>query len=436
MIHTFPKPPVVVLILLLLPTILLAQEYSLDQCIEEALATSHLLLAGHAEADAARAAREKAEAELWPVLGLTGSYSWVSETMELNLSDRLPIPGLNLPSIEFGDGTTTDLALAAQATLYAGGAKRAAIRANRASEQAAHFEIATDSLELVKQVQAVYYRTLGAQAGTRAASSSVARLERHLASVRQTRENGMATREAELLFLSHLQKAKQAFLNAELEASSSRLLLGLLTGHPGEEIHPVDNLEQSLLPVQIIPDLALATRPEIAVINRHVEMLDHTQRAVKGSYLPKVDIQGAYHYGKPGVDMIAGDWMDYATIGVNLSWVLWDWGGRSRQLQQVKASQRALSQSRAGLEKSLTNQYIDARNRYQNASDLLSSANDLLVIERERYSLVQSRYDQGMATETELLDAQDDLTLAEIELAVTTAGLRMAEVNLIHAAGN
>ncbi len=422
------------LCLLLLGAPLYAREtLTLEQCLQQALDSSHRLQAHRMEAAAAQAELKQAEAALWPTLAFSGSYSWVSETMELNMGERIPM--VDIPPIEFGDGTTTDLALAANAPLYAGGTKRATIRAREAALEASRFNIATDSLELVKQVREVYYRTLGAQEGLKAAEKSVARLKRHLQTLENTRETGMATREAVLLARSRLQQTQQQVLSAEAGVASARLLLGYLTGRPGEEIQPETGLESPLFESESAEAVTFRNRPDVAALESRSVMLEHSARAVKGSFLPQVTAQAGYHYGRPGVDMVANEWMDYATAGVSLTWLLWDWGGRSQKVEQITAQQRAVKQSRSELERVLTNRYSDARTQWRSAREAQSLARQRVATEQERYSLVQKRYDQGMATETELLDAQDDLALAEIELAMMLSQLRVAEVQVLYATG-
>ena len=64
-----------------------------------------------------------------------------------------------------------------------------------------------------------------------------------------------------------------------------------------------------------------------------------------------------------------------------------------------------------------------------------SQAADRADLQRRIHEFVSRRYDQAGATESEYLDAQDDLTQAEIELALARTRVRLAEAAVLWTLG-
>jgi outer membrane protein len=148
-----------------------------------------------------------------------------------------------------------------------------------------------------------------------------------------------------------------------------------------------------------------------------------------------VNLEGGWHYGRPGVDLIADDWMDYGSVAVRLSWTLWDWGVRRRQIQSVRAREMSIRERRSDLENDFLTRRAIAASHLEAASAGQDKAAERVELENRRLELTRQRVHDGHASASALLDSQDDLTLAEVELAASRARLRLAEVELLDAMG-
>jgi RNase adaptor protein for sRNA GlmZ degradation len=81
----------------------------------------------------------------------------------------------------------------------------------------------------------------------------------------------------------------------------------------------------------------------------------------------------------------------------------------------------------------LVRRYKETRREHPLAKpgEQLEKAEDRVVLEGRRRELVSGRYAQAAASETEWLDAEDDLAMAEIERATATTRLRLTETERI-----
>jgi outer membrane protein TolC len=401
---------------------------SLGESITSALAHSPDLQRARADRSVKEHQADAASASRLPTLGMNGTGSWVSETMELSLP-IMPQP------ISFGDNVSYDMVLAVRAPLFTGGALRSGAKALSAAADASNLEVAADSVTILFKVRAAYFVALMSDANLDALQASLDRLQRHRHDLEGMLEAGMASEESLLRVDASIAQARQRVAAAGATASSARLELGRLVGRPGEEVVPVDALDSSLLGDQLPAQDQMSNRPDLQALSLLERSLEERVRAERGALLPTVAAEAGYHYGKPGVDMIANEVMGYATAGVSLSWTLWDFGSRSSQIQAAKAERRSLRQRRETVKQMWVTKLASALKKLDASRLETKEAITRVALEQRRYELVQGKRKQGHTTESDLLDAQDDLTIAELDLARARAGERLTEAEVLHALG-
>ncbi|MBD3333909.1 MAG: hypothetical protein GF355_00150, partial [Candidatus Eisenbacteria bacterium] len=367
-----------------------------------------------------------------PSIGTQARYTFVSEVLELDLD--LPLPDAP-PSIRFGDEHRYELSLGLQAPLYTGGRLSATARARSAGAMAAAHDVAADSLRVVMQTRAAFYRALGAAAEAQAALVAVGRLQRRLIDIEAEITAGTGVEEARLQVRARLAEAEQRELAAVERLETALLALGELVGRPGERIKPQGELDRSLLQHGALEALSPAQRPELDALTARHRMSEAMARSARAAFYPSLNLGARASYGRPGVDLIANDWMSWGTAEVSLHWTVWDWGARSDEAQQAQAAERATAAQRSAAARRFREVWEAARVRLRSTQRQLDKAEERVALERERMRLVSGRWRQGMASETELLDAHDDLAAAEAAAAAMRARLRLAEVELLFASG-
>jgi outer membrane protein TolC len=405
-----------------------AEEYDLARTVAEAATRSETLRAARSRQDAADARSGESAAVRWPVLAARVSYDWASRV------NRIDVPGAAGPhTIEFGDGHTALASLGVDVPLYAGGTLSARAGAASADARAAAYDVASDSLAVVRDARAAFFRALGAEASARAAGVAVRRLRRHHEKLESQLRVGAASREAVVQTLSRLRQAEQQEEAAGLAAETARLDLGRAVGRPGDAVAPRGDLGASLLAGVPVDTMTAESRPELAALRSRGTGADLRARAARGAYLPEVRATAAILYGRPGVEVVQNDWMSWESAGVRLTWPLWDRGARRLRVQEASAASRALDAERDSVHRRLAHALGAARARVASAERQAAKAEERVRLEQERLKLTTGRYEQGMAREDELLDAHDDLAAAEASAAATRAALRLAEVDLLYA---
>ncbi|MFH1144005.1 MAG: TolC family protein [Candidatus Eisenbacteria bacterium] len=405
--------------------------WSLARCVEEGLRRSPRLAETAARRDGAEAAAAAARAGRWPTFGMRGNYAYVSETMSLRLGEMV---ASGLPEIQLGQNHSYDLQLAAEAPLFTGGALTGEIRSREAARWATDHELRADSLAVLHDIRQAYFGALGSAAREQAAQVAEERLRRHIGELEAAIEIGAATGEARIQALARLLQAEQRRIVARGDARTARLILGRWVGQSGVEIDPAGDLSASLLPPGTTPQAMAADvtlRPELAMLSARADQTRAQAAGARAAYFPSLVAQAALHEGRPGVDPIADEWTTYATAGLVLRWSLWEWGERDQRVESARAHVRAIEHQRAEVLDELAQALAVARVQWEAAVDQEAKATERLTLEQQRLHLVAGRYREGAATESERLDAEDDLAAAEIQLAEVRARVRLAEVEIL-----
>ncbi len=407
---------------------------SLERCITEGVRTSNALQAKRFTRMASESESEAIRSLQLPSLALRGSYNYTSKTQELGAA--LPaIPGLPESNLTFGDGNVYDVNAGLTIPLYSGGTLISRQRAAIADESSIRWETVSDSLTLVKQIRRAYFLATGQQANLDAARSHTERLARHLKEIEGSQAIGVASEDARLAVLASLSAAEATVIKAEAATRNARLQLGKFVSDVLLEIYPEDHLQTPILTEENLGSMAASGKPEIKMLDSRILQRNYLSRASSGSLLPSVGASAVYHYAKPGVDAIENEWMDYYTLGISASWVFWDFNeGRSRS-RSHKYHAQSLSEARTEMLSALDLRESVAQTLLAAAKPIEEKLRERLVVVERQAVLIGNKLQAGLASESQWLDSQDDLTAAEQEWISAMVALRLAEADYLYAIG-
>jgi outer membrane protein len=416
--------------LLILPGYGQAQESehpSLARCLELALDHAPRLEESREALAAAEARAAEATARRWPLLDLGGSYRYTTDYMQRQI-ELGPFGGLDL---RFGDHNQADLNLGLSIPLFTGGELSHTAEAARAGTRAAGHQLDAVRLEVKRDVRRAFYLALGRKAQLAAAVLAAERLQRHLTEVSAAVELGAASEESRLRARAGLREAEQRRLQATAAQDAAGIELGRLLGRSGSIILPAGDLDSSLLEDRDLSPARLDQRPEVIALGEEAARQELLASAVRGRFLPRLsgDLRG--HFGRPGVDVLKNEWMSYGTAAVGLDWTLWDAGARRQQSRQAKALARQAEARRQDVDEAFLAAHEKAATTLESARLELDEARARADLQRRILELVGRRYGEAQASESEYLDAQDDLSEAEIQLVLAKTRVRQAEADLL-----
>jgi len=417
-------------VLILLGAILThaATTWTLDSAIQTALTNNpDARLAQHRIA-AAQGGLEQANAAFWPQLQLRSSYAVTDNPMQVFGA------ALNQGAFDFAliddipDADNFNVHGLVVMPLYRGGQSTSRRDAARAGVQAARHTDLAIRHALAFEVSRVFHTIQKTRAFIEATTAATRAFEANLATAHTRLAAGTALKTEVLDVEVRLAEARENLVRSQnAHALALRALKNLLAVED-----PIErfNFDRSAAPVP--PPGTLPVRAELLAIQKRRDSAEATLRAARAGHRPTVNAFGRYDYNH-GWRFNGGG--DSYTAGVEFQWNLWDGHltrGRTREAQA--AVDAAVEQERK-VQLAIELEAAQARLNLQEADQRLEVTGRATAQARESAELTRSRFEQGLALATQLIDAETALTSAQVRRAEAEADRRVAVAALRKALG-
>jgi outer membrane protein TolC len=234
-------------------------------------------------------------------------------------------------------------------------------------------------------------------------------------------EAGRATPDAVFRARADRSDVQQRLAEAsETEAAAGRSFNQILRRPLDASVEPVaDSLlrfELTLTEDQAVAS-ALARREELAQGDAGIRAAEAGVRLATASFLPSVNL--AFDYGFQGPDLSFGRDDDFAVASLVISWNLFNGGRDVARRQSAQFEAERLRLRRMELEDRVR---LDVRQAYRAAvvaRDAIVTAEARLAAAQRSFVLIRRRYQEGLASQVELLDARTSFTNAELNRVQT-----------------
>jgi outer membrane protein TolC len=293
------------------------------------------------------------------------------------------------------------------------------------------------------RAQAVVLETGIAYNNSIAAYQSVDAQRANLGFAKNSLEAATARERAGIAIKSDRLQADAAFARAQLDLRRAEGTLETQLGRlatalslpPSTRIALAPAREGSAAALRQSADALIAEadrlRPDLQLSQANLAQAQAALRQAEAARRPNVTLGAGptVTAGTAARDVASG------SAGVTLNIPLFDSGGRTSVVREARAS---AEQADANLQDSRQQAALDVWSRYQdlavNATNL-ETARRLLASADEAAALAQGRYRAGLATITELLDAQASLAGAREQLVSAELAVRSSELQLARSIG-
>jgi outer membrane protein len=433
-------------VVLVLPFVLFAAAASaqgpavpltLDEAISRGIANSHRIAELQARSEGAEAAEASRRAAGLPSVAVVGGY------MRTNHVDEFGIPAPGQPTRviypDIPDNFRARLDL--QWTIYSGGRVDALERAARAEREATGEDLAAARGDLRLEIARAFWALVTARETEQVLARSVESITSHVRDLRNRLDQGLIPPND--LLSAEAQQSRQRLL--AIEARNTRAiadadlhrLLGMEDAGP---IEPVATLDAGAVPaIEAGPLVAAARaqRPERRALEDRVAGARARADAAKAGALPQVAVNSGYDYARPNVRIFPriGEWRDSWDVSVNATWLLWDGGRRRAEEAEAAAAVRA-AESRVGeFDRQVSFEVRQRALEVDSSRAAILAAADGVRSATEARRVVGDRFAAGVATSTDVLDAEIAVLQAELDRTRALAGARLAEARLARAVG-
>ncbi len=410
---------------------------SLDEAVSRAFNASHRIGELRAREDSARAALEGRQAADLPQLTAQAGYTRTNHVVPFGVG----LPGrpqeIIYPDIPDNYRTRLD----AQWPIYTFGRTAALERLARAELEATGKDVEAARADLRLEVTRAFWALVTADEAVHVLDESLKRMDSALQDVQNRQKVGLVPPNDVLSVQAQRSRQQMLLIQARNQSDLSRADLARLAGlAPDAAIEPQAALDQPApAPSDIAPLLVEArqSRPERQALASRVGEAGERQAAARASQWPLLAASGGVDLARPNprifprTDLWQGSW----DASVNVSYVFWD-GGRTRaDIAQATADQRAAAERLAEFDRTLD---VDVRQRWldtQSSRAAVGAALDSVKAATEARRVVEERFSAGVATTTDVLDAQVALLQAELDRTQALANVRLADARLARALG-
>ncbi len=415
-------------------------KFSLQQCIDYALAHQSAYL--NAQID-----EEISKRKVQEILGL--SMPQISANGGIN--DFIEIPTSLLPGEVFGApaGTYIPVKFGTQYSangglevgqLVADGQYFVAIQATKALKELSSKSTERTKIETITTVTKAYYNALIANKRIELLNSNVERIAKLASDSKVMFDNG---------FIEQLDLDRINILNTnlktELDKISKLVALSnyLLMYQMGMDVNSKLMLTDTLKPLNFESVLSASFNPqdriEMQLLNNAATLYQLDIRRHKVSYFPSLYAFGSYSYQAQSnkFDLFGSGqkWYPTGLIGLKLSVPIFDGLQKARRIQQGKLNLEKNTNDQLNLTNGLTLQFMNAKTQLQNATQSLQSQEDNMQLAEKVYNATKSKYEQGLGSNTDLLNAQSSLKESQTNYLSALYDAMIAQTDYLNATG-
>ena len=410
---------------------------TLAEVVSKTDQNSHRLAGLRARVDAAVAAQAGRQAAERPAVALLGGYMRTNHVDEFSITVPGQPPRIIYPDLPDNYHARVDL----RWPIYTGGRGAALARAAGAERDAAAFEVAAGRADLRLDAVRAFWALVTARQAEEVVARAVDSIEAHVRVLRVRLDQGLIPPNDVLS--AEAQRSHQRVLAIEarnirsIAEADLRRLIGEDSRRPIEPIAPPDPAPSAGGVEAAAIEQARTARPERQALASRVSAAREREAASAAARLPQLAVAAGYDYARPNPRIVPrlDAWRDSWDASVNVSWSLWDGGRRRAEQAEAAAGTRAALARALDFDRELAFEIEQRRLEADSAAAAISAADDGVRAAAEARRVVGERFAAGVASSTDVLDAQTALLQAELDRTRAAAAARLAEARLDRALG-
>ncbi len=255
-------------------------------------------------------------------------------------------------------------------------------------------------------------------------------------------DNGLAKKidlDRILVRISNIETQRQQTLNSvDLQENALKFYMGM----PIETKISIPETEFEVI-TQVLSEAPNTTlRTEYLLLKKNEQLLEYQKKSVQAGYYPTLSLTGSYNYLGQGPEMpwfkkpVDGVyWSDYAAIGLNLHIPIFTGFGTRAKVRQAENDLQTVKVDLESTKLSLDLAYENAKKQIENSLVSIKNQKENAILAQEVLDNTNNNYIQGLASLTDLLDAENELVLAQNNYTTALLDYKLAEIQLIKSKG-
>jgi outer membrane protein len=298
--------------------------------------------------------------------------------------------------------------------LYDGGQISRRIRDARLQAETAAQQKQRTRQEVIFQVIEAYTRFLLAQESVRVAEASVAMTKSDLHRAQARLQQGIAVSSDVLSAQAQVAQAEEDLLSAQnseaVAHAALNVAMGLAEDAPSRIAGRLSETQFSAGELAERDQAALRLRPDLAGAQLGQQRATNAAGLARAAFLPQISLFSSWETANQTFAGLGGhNW----TAGATLTFNIFDGGRNAARLAAAHAKQRQAADELSSLIASVRLQVREAYSNLVTAGKRIEVARAAVSQARDSLRILQNRYDAGLITITDLLQAETARTRAE-----------------------
>lgn len=399
-----------------------AAQSTLEQCVEMAYRNYPQIQ----EYDLIEASRKydiaNASAAWLPQLTLSGKATWQSAVVEMPFE----IQGMefNIPHDQYG--VTADVTQ----QLWDGGATSIRRQLADAGADVKKNQLEVNLYNIRSRVQNIY---LGINLLDRQIELNrllQRSLQRKLDEIDAMIDNGVAYPGDKDQVKVSMLSCEQQRIALETDRKAYVRMLGMLTGTDMQgESFPEPDVDMS-------PSGTESHRPELALYDAQLKQIDLQKKQLNANLMPRLNFNLQAGYGRPGLNMLSGEFDPYLLAGLRLQW---NFGGFYTHKNDMRKIQTDAMRTEIARRSFIVNNSIEAvqkSSEVEKAADVLSRDEEIIRLRESILETADLQYREGVIKMNDYLSLLDEAFKAKLNSNIHAIQYIMAVCDLRNTMGN
>ena len=403
---------------------------TLQQALDLARRNSQVLQVAGQQVEQSRAALREQQAALYPDLNfqmdasrsVTAGGELQLRAAQRRLNSRANGTGQPAPQAgtNFGSNSlNSTLQLSYNLDLFGG--RRANIRAAEEQLRLRELDVERQAEQLRFDTAEAYYNLQNADGQVAIRQASVRNAQQSLRDAEALERAGVGTRFAVLQAQANLANEVQQLSVARRDQRvAQRRLAEILNISQSANLTAADPVEQAgawRLSLEESIVQAFKNRPELEQQLVQRDISKQQRRAIQAGRYPQVNVSAAYNVlGQDPDDpnpYAARGWADGYSVRASLTWSIFDGGAANARARQREAditiAESRFDQLRNQVRREVEQAYFGLESSFEN----IETSEAGVLQAREALRLARLRFQAGVGTQTDVIQAETDLTRAE-----------------------
>lgn len=296
--------------------------------------------------------------------------------------------------------------------------------------------------QIIERVSNAYFQVFTIQQKKETLESSYSSTEKARNIIKSLYDNGLAKKvdlDRTNVNLTNINTVLKQQQNAINQAENA---LKFYMGMPIENKIELVKADMEITPHLLDETVGTDSRSEIKILNKQRELLQYNKKAVEAAYYPTVNLNANYSWQGLGdkFPLTNGEkngvyWADYSAITLGVNIPIFNGFATKARVEMAQIELDKLDVSIKDTKLSLDLSYQNAKSQIENSLLALENQKANVSLAETVTSNTKHNYQYGLATLTELLEAENALVEAKNNYSTAILEYKIAEIQYYKAKG-